>query len=213
MAVKDENEKNRKLTQAEEKRLKEFNEKCDKWVAEGYKRTDLTVGIVKANVFAILLFIPFGVVFGGLFYLFNRNAEVTFKPGMILFWVFYIVAIVVHEAIHGLSWAANTPNGMKDIEFGIMWQYLTPYATCKQPLKKGQYIFGALMPLVALGIFPSVISIPFHSFFWLAFGILMSVSAGGDILIVLEILKYKAKGKEVFYMDHPTQAGGVIFEK
>ena len=30
MAVKDENEKNRKLTQAEEKRLKEFNEKCDK---------------------------------------------------------------------------------------------------------------------------------------------------------------------------------------
>ncbi len=214
MANKDEKEKGRQLSEAEERRLKEFTKKCENWEKEGYRRTDLTISIVFANIFSILLFVPFGSVFGGLFVLVNRNRFREFSGwNVILFWIAYLTAIVLHEAIHGLTWAVFMPNGLKDIEFGIMMQYLTPYATCKQPLKKGPYILGALMPLLLLGIIPSVLAVFLNSLTMLFFGIIMSVSAAGDILIVWEVLKYKPQGEQVFYMDHPTQGGGVIFEK
>ncbi len=44
-------------------------------------------------------------------------------------------------------------------------------------------------------------------------GIIMTVSAAGDIMIVWFLLTYRSRAETVVYMDHPTQAGGVIFEK
>ena len=41
----------------------------------------------------------------------------------------------------------------------------------------------------------------------------MTVSAAGDIMIVWCLLTYRSQAETVVYMDHPTQAGGVIFEK
>ena len=49
--------------------------------------------------------------------------------------------------------------------------------------------------------------------FLLWIGIVMVMSAGGDVMIVLEILKNKSRAEDVLYMDHPTQAGGVLFER
>ena len=47
----------------------------------------------------------------------------------------------------------------------------------------------------------------------LLMGIFMADSAAGDILIVWKILRYRSSAERIVYMDHPTQAGGVIFEK
>jgi hypothetical protein len=80
-------------------------------------------------------------------------------------------------------------------------------------LKKGPYILGALMPLIVLGILPTAAAIFTGSLLWLNVGLIMIVSAGGDILIVLQILRYHTNASEIRYYDHPTQAGGVIFEK
>ena len=44
-------------------------------------------------------------------------------------------------------------------------------------------------------------------------GIIMADSAAGDIMIVRDILRYKSTAEEVVYIDYPTQAGGVIFER
>ena len=44
-------------------------------------------------------------------------------------------------------------------------------------------------------------------------GIIMADSAAGDIMIVRDILRYRSTAEEVVYIDHPTQAGGVIFER
>jgi len=214
MANQDKKETSRKLSAREEKRFREFNEKCERWVADGYTRTDLTVSIVKANVFAIGMFVPLIVVFGGLFFLVNRNRfSFNGKTMMLALTVFYLLSIVIHEGIHGITWSLFSKNGNKDIEYGFMVEYLTPYATCKEPLLKKPYIIGALMPCIILGIIPSILSIVLNSFSMLVYGIMMIASAGGDILIVWEILKHPSEKKEQFYMDHPTQAGGVLFEK
>ena len=209
-------EKNRKLSPKEQRRLNVFEETCERLSQQGYKRNDLTISIVKANLFVILLAIPVMAIGVLLFAWKNPISLLTPNPqGSLLFIVLFFVLIVVHELIHGLTWSLYTEHHFKDIEFGFMKEYLTPYCTCTTPLLKSHYIMGALMPCIVLGIIPTAIGILLGSslFFWT--GIIMTLSAGGDIMIVWKVLAFKKQdeSKEVLIYDHPTQAGSVIFEK
>ena len=211
-----EEEKNRKLSAKEQRRLNVFEETCERLSQEGYKKTDLTIGIVKANLFVFLLAIP--VIAIGVLLFAWRNPISLLMPtsqGSLLFIVLFVVLIVVHELIHGLTWSVYAEHHFKDIEFGFMKELLTPYCTCTTPLPKKHYILGALMPCIVLGIIPTAIGILIGSslLFWI--GIVMILSAGGDIMIVWKVMKFKGQdeSKEILIYDHPTQAGSVIFEK
>ncbi|MBQ3394214.1 MAG: DUF3267 domain-containing protein [Oscillospiraceae bacterium] len=209
-------EEARQLTPREAARKEKFDRLCRKMEREGWQRKDLTVGLVFANVMAIVLSIPFFAVFIGAFLKLNmdRGIDLGKGPGVFgLIGIAYLVSIVVHEQIHGITWSLFAPKRWKSISFGFIVQYLTPYCTCDDPLRKGPYICGALAPLVVLGIIPSVISLFNGSMPLLAYGLLMIMSAGGDMTIVLNILKNASKSKEVLYIDHPYQAGGVMFER
>ena len=209
-------EKNRKLSPKEQKRLNVFEETCERLSQQGYKRNDLTISIVKANLFVFLLAIPVVAIGILLFVWKNPISLLTPNPrGSLLFIVLFIVLIVAHELIHGLTWSVYAEHHFKDIEFGFMKELLTPYCTCTTPLPKKHYILGALMPCIVLGIIPTAIGILIGSslLFWI--GIVMILSAGGDIMIVWKVMKFKKQdeSKEIFIYDHPTQAGSVIFEK
>ena len=210
----DEREKARTLTPAEQKRLAKFEALSAEMVQNGYSRVELTVGIVKANVFAIVLLVPLFIIGFGLFLLNNKSFSGSFTAtAMLLLLPVFLALIVIHELIHGVGWAIFAEHGFKDIEFGFMKQYLTPYCTCLVPLTKGQYVFGAMLPCFLLGVVPMIVSILVGSLPLLLLGIIMTDSAAGDIMIVWKILRYRSENKEIVYMDHPTQAGGVIFEK
>ena len=209
-------EKNRKLSAKEQRRLNVFEETCERLSQEGYKKTDLTISIVKANLFVVLLAIPVVAIGVLLFAWKNPISLILPSPqGSLLFFVLFFVLVVVHELIHGLTWSLYAEHHFKDIEFGFMKEYLTPYCTCTTPLLKSHYIMGALMPCVVLGILPMLIGILVgsHLLFWT--GIVMILAAGGDIMIVIKVLAYKSQrdSKEILVYDHPTQAGSVIFER
>jgi len=211
---RDEKEKARALTPAEQRRLQSFEALSGKMIEKGFRRVELTVSIVGANIFAVVLLFPLAIAGIWLFFKNGGTLEGRFSPGaMALLFLLFLALIVVHELIHGLGWSLFAQRGFKDIEFGFMKQYLTPYCTCLVPLSKGQYIFGALLPCVTLGIVPMIGGILTGSLFWLALGIMMTDAAAGDILIVWKILRYRTKADQIVYIDHPTQAGGVIFEK
>lgn len=211
---RDEKEKSRELSPAEERRLRRFEELSEELIGQGYRRVELTVSVVKANIFAVALLLPLLIVGGGLFFLRNHSMIGGLgKMNPLLFAALFFAMIVVHELIHGLSWSLFAENRWKDIEFGFMKQYLTPYCTCGVPLKKGAYIFGALMPLVLLGILPMIVGILADNLGLLLLGVILADAAAGDILIVWKILRYRSEAGTVVYIDHPTQAGGVIFEK
>ena len=220
---KDETEKNRELTKAEQERLAHFEAVSDDLIQKGYKRTDLTVGIVKGNLFAVILFAVAAIIGVGVFYLVHRDLTkgvmITDSPlgslmiDCILLLPVIIVLTVLHELIHGASWAIFAEHHFKDIRFGLIKKYLTPYCNCLSPLSRGQYIFGSLMPTIVLGIIPMIVAIAIGSMPILMIGILMTTAGGGDILCTREILRYKTKAETVLYIDHPTQVGGVIFEK
>ena len=210
-----EEEKNRKLSPAEQKRMDRLDKITEELENKGYTRNDRTIDIVKANVVTILLSLPVMAVTVGLFFLVNRSGPAD-SFGKSSFWIFtvsYIVLIVVHELIHGLTWSLCAPNRWKDIEFGFMAQYLTPYCTCGVPLEKGQYILGALMPLIVLGLIPAAVAIFSGSFLLLLISVVMIMSAGGDVLLVRELLRFRTDAKEQLIYDHPTQAGCIVFTR
>lgn len=209
-----EKEKQRTLTPAEQRRLDRFEEVSAHLAAEGYRRIELTIGLVKANVVTIIACIPFVIVCFLAFALLNPDAPYSLTWADMAFLVIaYAVGIVVHEFIHGFTWSRFTEGGLKDVEFGFIRQYLTPYCTCCKPLSKGSYVLGALMPCIVLGIIPILISFLVGSRWLLYFGTLMAISAGGDIMIVVKLLTYRTTASEVLYYDHPTQAGGIVFER
>jgi hypothetical protein len=41
----------------------------------------------------------------------------------------------------------------------------------------------------------------------------MIFGGGGDFIIILKMLLYRAKGKDAVYYDHPYECGFVVFEK
>ena len=206
--------KERKLTEAEQKRLDRFNETCAELEAEGYKSTTLTIGIVAANVIAIVVMVILLAIAIPTFILTHPECEfVLGLPELLIFIVALLALIVVHELIHGLTWSFFTPNGFADIEFGIMMDSLTPYCACGAPLAKGPYILGALMPLIVLGIIPTIVAYAIGSMLLLYIGLIMTVSAMGDIMIVIKILRFKSDAAEILLYDHPTEAGSVIFER
>ncbi len=210
-----EKEKRRKLSPSEARRLQRFEAVAAELEARGFRRKELTIGIVKANVLALLMAIPVCAVGVGAFLFANPERGLAFSRGIdtLLFLIALALLVFAHEGIHGLTWSRIAEHGFRDIEFGFMREYLTPYCTCLTALPKGGYVLGGLMPLVLLGVLPTILAICLGSPLLLMIGLVMIVAAGGDILIVFELLRYRSDAREQLIYDHPTQAGCVIFEK
>ena len=216
MKKRKDNEKNRKLSYAEERRLEHFNQVSSSLEAKGYRKKELTVGIVKANFFAIILAVPVWAAAFIIFFMLN-SPEKSLGSLSVLRLVIVLIAMIVlvpvHELIHGLSWGLFAENHMRDIEYGFMKEYMTPYCTCKVPLKLPHYLTGALMPLIILGIIPTAAAILTGSFLTLLLGLTMIVAAAGDIMIAARLISYNSDYDEILIYDHPTQAGSVVFER
>ncbi|MDD6212168.1 MAG: metalloprotease family protein [Clostridiales bacterium] len=207
-------EKNRKLTKKEKKRSAKVQALVNQKASEGYESRELTISIAYANLCALVLCGPICVVFIILFFLGHHDFLSFFS------WFNYfvcmaalLVSIVLHEGIHGLIWGYLAKNHFQSIEFGLIKEYLTPYCTCLEPLSKIQYIMGAIMPGLVLGILPMVFSLFTGSAAVLFYGILMTIAAGGDFTIILKLIRYREEGRAVLYLDHPTECGLIILER
>lgn len=207
-------EKERTLTAAEQKRLQRFEEISAELEQKGYNRNVLTIDLKRANIILTAVSIPFFIVSILLFWYINGSyISGVRKTNLPVFIVVLLTLTVIHELVHGLTWSRFSENGWKDIEFGIIWRSLTPYCTCAAPLEKPFYIMGALMPLIVLGIIPFITGL-FAASLWVFFiGAVMILAAGGDIMLVRKLLKFRTDSEEILIYDHPTEAGSVVFTK
>lgn len=207
----------RKLTPAEEKRLQRFQMKADALVKEGYEMTERTVGIVLANILALLVMLPFALVIAVPYLRKYGIPEIeslsTYMLGLALFIVLMMVELAVHEAIHGLVWGLLNKEGFSAIEFGLIREYLTPYCYCGAPLLRWQYILGSAMPTIILGFIQGWAAIASGNLLLFALSMALMFGGGGDFLIIILLLLYRKKKRTLILMDHPTQLGSVLFEK
>lgn len=192
-------------------------------IPAGYKiRGELTLDTGKANIYALVFILPVIFVFGIPYFLLwikeinSENAIDLLKKlnnmirGQGLWYLLaFIAGIVLHELIHGITMSLFCKKGFHSIKFGFMWQYLTPYVHCKEPLIKKHYITGALMPSIVLGIIPAVAGILFRNPGWLLFGMIFTYASGGDFLIVW-LLRHQPKNTLV--LDHEAKVGCYLIE-
>lgn len=206
----------RKLTPAEQKRKEQFALVCEEMERQGYRKIDLTIGVVKANLLALIVMLPFAALSGAVVLSrvsFLSMAELMSPFDFLLFLLVMLLLTAVHEGIHALTWAMFGKDYWKSIRFGVIWKALTPYCTCLRPAKRGQYILGAAMPTLVLGIGLTAAAALTGVYWVFILALAMIFGGGGDFTIILKILLHRQCGKEAVYYDHPYECGVVVFEK
>ena len=208
------NRKGRKLSAAELKRKDAYERLCMEMAKAGYKKRDLTVGVLAANTVSLLLSLPFAAALALIYFLVNPKGGFDIGLGWCLAFlpVFFLLA-AIHELIHGLTWSRFCSKGFDSIAFGVIWKALTPYCTCSEPLTKGQYILGGAMPTLVLGLALSVSAVALARPFLLVLAVTMVLAGGGDMLIIAKLLCYRPKGRDTLYYDHPYECGLIAFER
>lgn len=191
---------------------------------EDYKKEKLTIDIVKANLYGILILIPVSLIYGIPFYLLhyndsttlslkeliNNNENISIFTLYLIFFSTIIIGIILHELIHGLTWSLFAKKRFKSIKFGVLWKMFTPYCHCKEPLLLKHYIMGAIMPAIILGFIPALYSIIFGNVAILIFGIFFTMAGAGDFLVINLI---RNENGNSLVQDHPSEAGCFIYHK
>jgi hypothetical protein len=188
---------------------------------QDYQKEKLTIDLERTNIFAILILIPIVLVFGLPYYLLWKpkidieNLIDNLGPqgaglGLLICFSVLLLGIVVHELIHGITWAIFAKNGFKSMKFGVLWKTLNPYCHCQEPLRVRQYIIGAITPAIILGFIPSILAIVIGNLGLLLFGMFFTMAALGDFLIINLLRK---ENKSDLVQDHPSEAGCYIYRK
>lgn len=211
--MKRKEKKERRLTKAELRRKERFEALAADMEGQGWTAHDLTIDAVTVNILAIVVMFPFALAFTIWYLMVNGSlGDDLSLPGLFLMLVLLIVLLAVHEGIHGLVWGLYAPGGFRAIEFGIVWSVLSPYCTCAEPMKKGQYLLGSAMPTLVLGFGLGIVAVYTGVSLLLYLSVLMILGGGGDFCIILKLLAYRPRGEAV-YCDHPYEPGLVAFER
>ncbi len=168
----------------------------------------------KANLYSMALAMPAAAILVAAYIL--RWGGSAFQAGFdalfanfLVFIVIFFLGVVVHEFIHGIAWMVFGRKPFVVIKFGFQFKTFTPYAHCTVPLPVNPYRWGAAMPGLLLGLLPALAGILNGNGVLLAFGLLFTVAAGGDMLI-LWLTRHVDGNKLV--EDHPTNAGCYILD-
>ena len=182
-----------------------------------YEKELKIISIEKASRLAITLFgilvivlgLPFIIMHNEIFSVYFSNFKViTFLNDVLWFILFFIIGIVLHELIHGFTWLLFIKWRVRNIRFGIMWKYFTPYCHCKVPLKVKHYIIGAVMPAIILGVIPTIVAFLTGSIMLFCLGINFIVAASGDFLITYILINEKGNS---YILDHASLPGCTVY--
>lgn len=174
---------------------------------------DYSVSMGKANLLAIVLMAPVVAALATVFVvrwswpLLDRGLsdflDIRVAAPLI------IVGIIVHEIIHAVTWAVASRRPFRAIAIGFQWRSLSPYAHPREPIEARAYRIGAAMPGLVLGLMPAAAAIALGRPVLLVFGLLFTIAAGGDALVLWLI---RGVPPATLVRDHPTRAGCVVVE-
>lgn len=94
----------RKLTPAEQKRKEQFALVCEEMERQGYRKTDLTIGVVKGNLLALIVMLPFAVLSGAVVLSSYSLRSMIKSPITSLVLLFLFLALLLPQ-----SMKASTP--------------------------------------------------------------------------------------------------------
>lgn len=178
-------------------------------LVEGYVAEKRTISLLWANILSIGIIVVLLAV--GIFLMHILWPDTQFiipQSRLLILLILIVVGIVVHELIHGITWIIATHKDFSHLSFGIM--KMSPYCHIDVPMQKRQYVVGALMPMLLLGVLPAILALAIGSWFWLLIGILFITAAAGDLMIVWVIRK---EPNDTLVYDHPSEGGCYVYHK
>ncbi len=164
----------------------------------------------KALKWAIPLLIFAGLPYGILY--FERLITLTIPEliaGIVIFSGLLVAGTVIHELLHGLTWALFARRKFKSIKFGIFWKALMPYCHCKDVLKLNHYKIGLVIPGLVLGIAPLGLGYLTGKLLIFLFGLYFTYSAFGDFWIIWQL---RQEPNHYWAKDHPEQIGCFVYK-
>lgn len=172
-------------------------------------KRDLSISMARANILVMFISIPVILLQFGVFIVLHGAKKLEPTWNSIVLLAVILLGVVLHEWIHGISWAILGHKPFSAIKFGFQWKTFTPYAHLKEPVEVNAYRIGAFMPGFVLGILTYILSLLLGdgNLFW--FSLFHTSASGGDWLVLWLIRKVKA-GTRV--EDHPTNAGCYVLE-
>lgn len=186
-----------------------------------YRQTELTLSAADANRQALVFVLPILVLYllpyillwpGQLSFaavegfVLEHGTRTLFYPFLML--LVFILGAVVHELLHGLTWAVFCRNGLKSIRYGVHWRYLTPYCHCREMLPLRPYVLGGLMPGLVMGVLPALVGMITGQLLLFLFGLLFTLAASGDLLMLYMLRHSKATD---LVQDHPDKMGCIVY--
>lgn len=201
--------KAKKISPAKQKILDNYETQRLRFLEEGYQEHSEIISVVRASVMAIITAVPV-IILGTLLWMaVNRGPGWLEGKNYLVMFLMFLVTVFIHELLHGVGWCLGAKGRWKSMYIGMMWESLTPYCHCKEPLAPGKYIFGGLFPVMILGGGLYIAALLTGSTLLLWLSMLNILAAGGDLLIVWHARRYK----DGYVLDHPTECGFVIFQK
>ncbi len=168
------------------------------------------MSFASANAFGAMAAIPMGAVLVIPYLLIWGNNLIPFQFGFIPAMIVLVVGIVIHELMHGFAWALFAKSGVKSIEYGMKWKYLTPYCHCAEPLKVKHYRIGAAMPMIALGLIPAAIAMITGNGQMFLFGLVFTIAGAGDVVGLITLRKFNG---DEWVQDHPDEVGFISYSE
>ena len=175
---------------------------------EGYEAELRTIGMLKANIVAMLVLVLLGLLGWAAMYAIWGGFSLGNPWNGMLFIVGFWVGVAVHELIHGFTWMWVTHSSFRHLRFGLLRGGV--YCHIDVPMSKRKYVVGALMPLLLLGILPFLLSFATQSLWLMLFGVIFIGCAMGDVLIVWAIRK---ESSDTLVYDHPSEPGCVVYKR
>lgn len=114
--------------------------------------------------------------------------------------------IVIHELLHGMGYIWGGADH-SEVEYGVYWSSLTPYAHCTVPLRCGPYRWAIALPGLALGVAPLVVGLITGSWTTVLFAAFMLGAAGLDAMLLWML---RGVSRDAWVRDHPRKMGSLV---
>lgn len=171
----------------------------------------MIIPAASANAASFILFATCVVVFGGAFTALHGFA--LLKAGFVSFLTNYVVLLlcvtmgmVIHELLHAVAFAMGTHARWQSVTFGFNMKEFAPYCHCSKDLSYNWFMLATLLPGLALGVAPLMVSLVIASGWLLAFGCFFTAGAAGDFLCAIRLFPFR--GRRV--RDHADSIGFLV---
>jgi hypothetical protein len=157
----------------------------------------------------LAMIIPFYIIGDRLFHFIWVHHTPVISPEIPM-WIkviSVILAIAIHELIHGIIFTRYAPGGFRSVTFGFNAKVGAFYCHCKEPIRVRHYKRAGIAPLIILGLIPLAAGFITGVSFFKTFGLLLTIGGFGDLLIYIKLMKID---RNLLILDHPDKLGFII---